>query len=689
MPQKAKKITDVDEFLKIARERKKDVEEYESLTRKLQEIDLGFIYREQWLPGDKTKRNGERRPAITIRRSKQFLDRIKNEQRQNKPSIKVSPVDDGAQEVFAKRRQGLIRHIQYDSKANLAFQRAYDFAVDMGRGWFKVSTDYVHGGTFDQKLMIESIKDQFSIYMDKNHLESDYSDCKYGFEMEKMLRTDFEEKYPEADPCSWSQGSTSNEWIEEKHVLIAKYYVKEQKDRILWRVDMDGVEENVFKDTIEDPENYKHTVIEERKVPDDYVHLYTISPKEILESEETVFKTIPLVPIIGEETDIDGVYDLKGVARDIIDPCRQYNFYHSQETEMMSNAPKTPYIGAVGQFEGVENQWEDNDSYNAFKEYKPVSIQGTLAPPPQRADFVNFPAGLAQAKTEIVEDIKAITGYYNTSSGDTSNEIAGVAIRQRIQQGNTATFHFVDNANIAITSAGRILNEGIPAIYTVGRTVTIMGEDDENEQFTVGEEKAGGEVEGFGTGEFSVVISIGASYNTKREENIANLLELSAANATIAESSPDLLVKEMDFPNKDAIAERSKRMIETKYPGLTAPIVDKEDSELQIMADQLNQTQQKLQEVSQQAEEMGQKLQSMDEDKQRTEAMKVQKDLKDLEIKQGELVLKSKELQADIRKADLTAKTDIHKAKLSSRTSIEVKKMEIASQKDTQKPDQK
>ena len=681
-----------------ALERYKEVEDYESVTRQLQNEDLEFAYRDQWKPGDRVKRDGEKRPCIIVRLSKQFLDHIKNENRQNKPQIKVSPIDDGAQEVHAKNRQGLIRHIQYESKAAIAFQRSYDFAVDMGRGWFEIVTDYVHSGSFDQKIAIETVSDQFSIYPDPAHEEPDYSDMKWCFKNERMRREVFEDRWPDADLSEWKRGS-KNQWIEKDFVTVGKYYVIEEKERELWRVNIGGVEENIYVDEIEgDHKQYKSNIVEKRTIKTNMVKIYFISGEGILEEQDSVFTIIPLVPMIGEETLIENTYDLKGVTRDLIDLGRQYNFYNSQETEIMSNAPKTPYIGAVGQFEGVEDQWEDNDSASHYKEYNPVSHAGNLVGPPQRADFVNFPQGLAQGKQEIRADMQAVTGYYNTSSGAMSNETSGTAIKQRINQGNTASFHFQDNANNALTSAGRIINDALPKVYKrKGRIITILGEDDEESTFSlVGADEdtqqnnsEAGEIGHFGKGEFSVVVSVGASYDTKRQEAVANMMEMSAKVPMVGEASADLIIKSQDWPLKDQIAERTKRRIEMQSPGLTAPIDDGKDSELAQMAEQMKQLQGKLQEVGQKAEQMAAELDKVDQEKVKTDSMKAQKDLKEIAIKEEEVRLKSREIQADIKKVDITATVDIKKAEMASATALQVERMRITAKSIDAKVSQK
>ena len=672
------------EFIDEALERYKEIEEFEASARLLMREDLKFAYRDQWLDEDKTKRDGENRPVPIIRRSKQFLDHIKNEQRENKPQIKVSPVDDGAQEVFAKNRQGVIRHIHYDSKAPQAIQRAKDFAVDMGRGWFRIVTEHVHNKTFDQKLAFKPVKDMFSVYMESKHDEFDYSDCRWGFVLQSVQRDEFKEMYPDKDVCEWTEGA-KNPWIFKDYIVLAEYYLITKRDRELWRVDIDGVEENIFKDDISDPKKFEGKVINKRTIEDDYVHWYYLSGKEILEQNETVFNEIPLIPVLGEETIIDTIYDVKGVTRDLIDPGRLYNFLNAQEMEIVANAPKTLFIGAQGQFENHEEEFENiNDSSTAYVEYAPVSHDGHLAPPPQRADQVPIPAGLVQAKQECIGDMQAITGFYDAQAGNRSNETSGVAIRQRVNQGNTASYHFSDNGDISLTKAGRILNHAIPIVYKPGRLVTIMGEDDEESQLEIGGTDEQGMETGFGDGEFAVVVSVGPSYNTKREEATVNMIETSKVVPAVGQSSPDLMIKAQDWPLKDEIAERAKRFVEMQFPGLTAPI-EQDNDEMAQLVEQMKQLQGQLQQMGQEREQLVAQLEKIDQDKNRTEAMKAQKDLKELDLKAKEIEIKAQEvaleaekINADTQKADLTASTDMEKAKLQADTTIKVKRMEIA-----------
>ena len=97
------------------------------------------------------------RPCLTINPLPTYLHQITNDQRQNKPSIKVHPVDDGADEDTAKTFQGVIRHIEYDSNAGEAYNTATNHAAAIGFGYFRWLTEYEDDASFDQVIRFPAV----------------------------------------------------------------------------------------------------------------------------------------------------------------------------------------------------------------------------------------------------------------------------------------------------------------------------------------------------------------------------------------------------------------------------------------------------------------------------------------------------------------------------------------------------
>ena len=85
---------------------------------------------------------------------------------------------------------------------------------------------------------------------------------------------------------------------------------------------------------------------------------------EVLEEREWAGKWIPVVRVIGNEFEVDGRMYVSGLVRNAKDAQRMYNYWVSQEAEMLALAPKAPFIGYGGQFEGYEMQWKTANTTN-------------------------------------------------------------------------------------------------------------------------------------------------------------------------------------------------------------------------------------------------------------------------------------------------------------------------------------
>jgi hypothetical protein len=112
-PEKEKTDSDEQDLLEQARKRFALAVEAESENRKEALEDMRFRSGDQWPAEIRNAREQDRRPCLTINRLPQFSRQIINDIRQNRPSIKVNPVDDQADVETAKIQQGIIRHIEY------------------------------------------------------------------------------------------------------------------------------------------------------------------------------------------------------------------------------------------------------------------------------------------------------------------------------------------------------------------------------------------------------------------------------------------------------------------------------------------------------------------------------------------------------------------------------------------------
>src|SRR5690348_223063 len=112
---------DKDEFLATARKRFEDCASDEKPLREQALMDLKFEAGDQWEPSIKTERTSKGRPALTFNRCHTFVQQVSNEARQNKPQIKFV-VSDGGDPDTADVMEGMARHIQYCSDAQIAYE---------------------------------------------------------------------------------------------------------------------------------------------------------------------------------------------------------------------------------------------------------------------------------------------------------------------------------------------------------------------------------------------------------------------------------------------------------------------------------------------------------------------------------------------------------------------------------------
>src|SRR5882672_2492268 len=183
----------VESFLKKMVKQFNKAESAESLNRQRALDDLKFKAGDQWPEAIRANRTIEKRPCLTINKMKTFVHQITNDQRQNRPAINVSPVGDKGDPETAKMLKGLIKHIERQSNADVAYDTGFDSAVSNGWGYWRVLTEYEDDDSFDQVIKVARIRNPFRVYLDPDHEEPDGSDARWGFVSDLVLRTEFEE----------------------------------------------------------------------------------------------------------------------------------------------------------------------------------------------------------------------------------------------------------------------------------------------------------------------------------------------------------------------------------------------------------------------------------------------------------------------------------------------------------------
>jgi len=524
------------------------------------------------------------RPCLTINKLPQHVLQVTNDQRQNRPSGKVIPADDKGDVAVAEIFDGIVRHIEYISDADVAYDTACDNQVTYGEGYIRILTEYCRDDSFDQDLKIGRIRNSFSVYMDPTIQDPCGADAQWCFIREDIPLEEYELNFPNAQPIStiMAQGVGDeglSSWLNNKTISIAEYFYYENKTETLnlYTGNMTAFagtrEDKAFAEQFGKPVNSRSVV---RKK----VMWIKTNGYEVLEKREWAGKYIPVVRVVGNEFEVDGQIYISGLVRNAKDAQRMYNYWVSQEAEMLALAPKAPFIGYGGQFEGYEQQWKTANTTNwPYLEVNPdvTDMAGNSLPLPQRAPPPLPQAGLIQAKMGAADDIKGTTGQYDASLGMAGNEKSGKAILARERQGDVGTYHYVDNLARAIRHITRQLVDMIPKIYDTQRIARIVGLDgevdmvelDPNQEETVKEvrDPNGGLIKKIynpTVGTYDVMVTTGPGYMTKRQEALEAMSTILQSNPQLWSVAGDLFIKNMDWPGAQEMAERFKKILDPK-----------------------------------------------------------------------------------------------------------------------------
>ena len=584
-------------------------EEVDSDNRSEALEDIRFRDGQQWPAEIQNSRQLEQRPCLTINKVDAYVTQVENQQRQQRPRIKVDPVGSEATKKVSEVIQGLIRHIENNrGGGDLAYDNGFSGAATAGVGYWRILADYCRDDSFEQDLYLAPVENQFSVYLDPNSVWPDGSDNEETLITEMMSKHAFKRQYPDADDgANFNQAGTGDSfqnWINKEQIRVAEYY---RMERTKAKLVMLPTGETIWEDKIPQglPVNLDGlpTRIAYRK----QLKWYKLTALEVLERRDMPGKYIPIVPVYGKTTVIDGKRKRKGLVRNARDPARMYNFWRTAMTESVALAPKAKWLIAEGQDEGHVNEWANaNISARAVLRYKPTDIEGKPTPPPQRIQPEMPPQGILVAASSIGEDLSAVLGIIDPAMRIGGN-VSGKALNAERQQSDNATFNFYDNTTRSIAQTGRILLDLIPYYYSEpGRVVRILGDDGKAKNVTLNQQNPSpgpdtpGPVEqvlnDVTVGEYAVVMDTGPGFNTKRQEAVTAMLPLMEKNEMLMEKAGDLIFRNMDFPGADVIADRL---------AASNPLAQIDDTSEIPPAVQM-----KLKQQEQQIQQMGQALQA-------------------------------------------------------------------------------
>jgi hypothetical protein len=556
---------------------KECVQEEDSERAKMKD-DLKFCTLDQWPQAIRQERENDiengPRPCLTIDKINQYIVQVVNDVRQGRPGINVRPQDSEADVETARILKGIVRNIEDQSNADIAYATAIESAAKIGVGYFRIITEYVSDDSFDQEIFIKPIANTFSVYLGK-HSMPDGSDAEHGFVVETLPIEKFKQMYPKAkwapEEFSDLDPESAGQWHTDETITVVEYYcLKRVTETIHFLDDGTTISDEMYR-SWPDEAGPRPGIQDTRTTHKKQLKWSKCTAVEVLEKRDLPGKYIPIVEVVGREGWVDGKRCLWGLVRPAKDSLRMYNYWASTITEKMALAPKVPFIGAKGQFEGSEDRWRAANRKNfAYLEYNPIDVNGNALPAPERQPATPMEAAYMQYMQVIEHDVQTSLGMFKAAVGETESQQSGRAILALQRESDTATYHFGANLGVSIRHAGRIIVDLIPHYYDTKRVVRILGEDGEMRSATLDPElqvpyqqTQRGVLFNPGMGKYDVSITVGPSYNTKRMEAQATFVELAkgAADPISAALLRYMTVKNSDFEGAQEAAKAFKALL--------------------------------------------------------------------------------------------------------------------------------
>lgn len=537
----------------------------DSTNRELAIDDIRFVDEDgaQW--DEQTRKNRGSRPCYSFDRTSIAIDQVKGDQRQNSPQIRILPIDDKSDRKLATVIEGHIRAIERNSSARTAYNTGFDFALKGGFGAWRVYPKYVED-SFDQELCIGRIENPFTVHFDPSAKDYLKRDAEWALISERVGKDAFEAEHPDMECVDLDLSSRDHDWLNDKEIRVCEYFKRMRRKKTLALledgrvIDYDTIRA-IEQELVNPPPGSGISpirVLRKRETDSTYIRWWKLCGAGVIEGPiDYEWKFIPIVPIYGRVTNIEGKRMYRGLVRKAKDPQRAYNGARTAEIEAVAMVPRSPYMVTPASIKGYENQWREANAKNPLFLYYNADAKHPTGGKPTREPMPDIPQALIALSAQAADDIKASTGKFGPSLGEPmQGELPG-AIRQRNTEGDVSSYEFIDNLAESIRYTGEILVNILPTVIDTQRTIRVLGIDGTEDFVKVNERLPDGTViNDLSQGRFDVAVDVGPAYTTQRQQAADNLLKLATVSDTVKAIASDLIAKNMDFPGADELERR-------------------------------------------------------------------------------------------------------------------------------------
>ena len=560
----------------------------------------------QWDESVKRQREEAGRPALEFPELHTYVNRLVNQGRKDRPQPKVSPGDADSTQDVAAFWEARLRHVQYASQADVAYDTALDGAATGGFGFYRVTKEFTDANSrgakpsFNQEPRIRRILDPLTQLPDPNCQEPDYSDANFWFDADGgWISTEAFRKRFKKEPISFESEQATQEWArsQDNLVLVMRYWHVEETSRTYGALH-DGTE-GYLDELPADSET-----LNEREVIHRKVCCYLLDGEKVLEKSEWAGQYIPIVPVLGHESVVEGKTILCGIVRPAVDSQKLTNATLSGIADALQDATLAPYMGWEGQFRNPN--WEHaNKRKLAYLEAAVPTDPNAPKQLPTKTQYEAPIQALTQASLQFGDRIKRAVGYADIISSPSKSDLSGIAVSRRSEQAELTNFHFEDNLIRSQWHCARVVLDLDRALADTPRALKGRRANGESYDQPVTMDDGSGrlpEAKGYegqdhmrvDVGRMDITVVSGPSYATRIEEELADIAAIIGAHPELLPFYLDIIFKLKGQPELEERAKlvappQVQEAINSRKGGGDPQILSQQNAQLKAQVQQMGQ----------------------------------------------------------------------------------------------------
>jgi len=552
----------------------------------------------------------ENRAKPELNHVSDYVRRAISRWRANRRIVNFSPADEATDEKQATLLDGVFRRDMERSGGQDSIDTAVDEMLRCGYGCILLNTEYEDEGDPDntaQNIVFTEIPNAYSMVVwDASARRADKSDARHVTMLSAHSRDAFEKLYPNASPSTFKPNDRSTfSWflrtadivyvavryhVESEQIMLHTYHNPERvEDAIFHAKEADLTD--AYKDELE-MLGYKY--LRKRKIVKDRVLRTVFSGSEILEdSRQIVGRHLPVVPLYGIRSIVDGSEFYQGIVREKMDAQRLMNMSFGLAAESAAHASDDKLILNPEQVANpsIRAQWSKNwhqQPYLLLDAVRDASGNPMALGAVDKLPGTNVSPALGNLVQMTRESL--LQGLGGAPQDTIDPNASGKAINAALKRADMNIDFLYDNIDKFLKRVGIVYQSMAREVYsaTPNRKMRIINEQGAPEMVALNSDAGfNGQfvrMNDLAKGSFEVSVGTSPDYATAQEETfeaLKDIVGLMAPDDPYRSIAVRLLILQKDGIPEDAKSALRRELL---VQGVVKPENEDEEKFLQGMA---------------------------------------------------------------------------------------------------------